>query len=138
MTSEDTGAYGRDIGTSLPALLKGIIAAMPKHTMLRIGMTNPPYILEHLQAMSDILNHPQVYSFLHVPVQSGSNDVLDKMNREYMIEEFNEVCDFLVENVPDMILATDIICGFPTETSEHFEETMKLVAKYKFPVLNIS
>ena len=49
-----------------------------------------------------------------------------------------EVCDFLVENVTDMTLATDIICGFPTETSEDFEETMKVVAKYKFPVLNIS
>lgn len=106
--------------------------------MLRVGMTNPPYILEHLEAMVDILNHPRVYSFLHVPVQSGSNPVLDKMNREYLVEEFMEVCDFLVEHVPDMTLATDIICGFPTETEEHFKETLDLVEKYKFPVLNIS
>ena len=138
LTSEDTGAYGRDIGTSLPELLKKIISAMPPPTMLRVGMTNPPYILEHLDAMADILNHPRVYQFLHVPVQTGSNNVLDKMNREYMIEEFMEVCDFLVENVPDMTLATDIICGFPTETEPDFEETMILVRKYKFPVLNIS
>lgn len=48
LTSEDTGAYGRDIGTNLPALLKSLIAIMPKNTMLRVGMTNPPYILEHL------------------------------------------------------------------------------------------
>jgi len=68
LTSEDTGAYGRDIGTSLPVLLKSIIAVMPPPTMLRVGMTNPPYILEHLDAMGDILNHPRVYSFLHVPV----------------------------------------------------------------------
>jgi threonylcarbamoyladenosine tRNA methylthiotransferase CDKAL1 len=60
------------------------------------------------------------------------------MNREYMIEEFNEVCDFLVENVPDITLATDIICGFPTETEDDFDETLKLVERYKFPVLNIS
>jgi threonylcarbamoyladenosine tRNA methylthiotransferase CDKAL1 len=99
LTSEDTGAYGRDIGTSLPELLKSLIAVMPKHTMLRVGMTNPPYILEHLQAMADIMNHPRVYSFLHVPVQCGSNNVLDKMNREYLIEEFEEVCDFLIDNV---------------------------------------
>lgn len=138
LTSEDTGAYGRDIGTSLPELLKKLIGIMPKHTMLRVGMTNPPYILEHLQAMADILNHPNVYSFLHVPVQAGNNNVLDKMNREYLIEEFMEVCDFLIEKVPDMTIATDIICGFPTETSEDFEDTLKLVEKYKFPVLNIS
>lgn len=101
-------------------------------------MTNPPYILEHLDAMADILNHPRVYSFLHVPVQSGSNNVLDKMNREYLIEEFHEVCDSLLENVPDITLATDIICGFPTETEADHDETIKLVERYKFPVLNIS
>ena len=60
------------------------------------------------------------------------------MNREYLIEEFEEVCDFLIQNVPDMTIATDIICGFPTETDVDFEGTMKLVDKYKFPVLNIS
>jgi tRNA A37 methylthiotransferase MiaB len=58
----------RDIGTSLPELLKAMIAVMPPPTMLRLGMTNPPYILEHLDAMVDILNHPRVYAFLHVPV----------------------------------------------------------------------
>lgn len=44
--------------------------------MLRIGMTNPPYILEHLKEIADVLRHPCVYSFLHVPVQSGSDAVL--------------------------------------------------------------
>ena len=60
------------------------------------------------------------------------------MNREYTIEEFMEVCDFLKENVPDMTLATDIICGFPTENEADHEESLKLIAKYQFPVLNIS
>jgi threonylcarbamoyladenosine tRNA methylthiotransferase CDKAL1 len=99
LTSEDTGAYGRDIDTDLPTLLKSIVKIMPGNVMLRLGMTNPPFILEHLQAMADILNHPRVYGFLHIPVQSGSNPVLDKMNREYTVEEFNEVCDFLTSNV---------------------------------------
>lgn len=44
--------------------------------MLRIGMTNPPYILEHLKEIAEVLSHPCVYSFLHVPVQSGSDSVL--------------------------------------------------------------
>ena len=68
LTSEDTGAYGRDIGTNLPDLLWGIIAVMKPTNMLRLGMTNPPYILEHLEAMAKIMNHPRVYAFLHVPV----------------------------------------------------------------------
>lgn len=49
LTSEDTGAYGRDIGTSLPALLWQLVAVVPDGCMLRVGMTNPPYILEHLE-----------------------------------------------------------------------------------------
>jgi threonylcarbamoyladenosine tRNA methylthiotransferase CDKAL1 len=48
LTSEDTGAYGRDIGTDLPTLLRGIIAVLPENVMLKVGMTNPPFILEHL------------------------------------------------------------------------------------------
>lgn len=49
LTSEDTGTYGRDIGTSLPQLLWGLVKVIPDGCMLRIGMTNPPYILEHLK-----------------------------------------------------------------------------------------
>lgn len=49
LTSEDTGTYGRDIGSSLPELLKMLIKIIPKHCMMRVGMTNPPYILEHLE-----------------------------------------------------------------------------------------
>lgn len=59
-------------------------------------MTNPPYILEHLEKIARILNHPNVYAFLHIPVQSGSNEVLDKMNREYKVEDFNYVCGKII------------------------------------------
>ena len=60
------------------------------------------------------------------------------MNREYHVEEFEKVCDYMMKNVPGMTLATDIICGFPGETEEQFQDTLKMVEKYKFPVLNIS
>lgn len=69
---------GRDIGVNLPILLNAIVAQLPPDasTMLRIGMTNPPFILEHLKEIAEVLRHPCVYSFLHVPVQSGSDAVL--------------------------------------------------------------
>ena len=94
ITSEDTGAYGRDIGTSLPELLNELIAIIPRDCMLRIGMTNPPYILEHIEAMGKILLHPRVYAFLHIPVQSGSDQVLCDMKREYCIQDFCHIVDF--------------------------------------------
>lgn len=140
LSSEDTGAYGRDIGVNLPILLKAIVAELPSDgsTMLRIGMTNPPYILEHLKDIADVLCHPCVYSFLHVPVQSGSDAVLAAMNREYTVGEFRTVVDTLTELVPGMQIATDIICGFPGETDEDFAQTVSLIDEYKLPQVHIS
>ncbi|XP_068787786.1 threonylcarbamoyladenosine tRNA methylthiotransferase isoform X4 [Struthio camelus] len=138
LTSEDTGAYGRDIGTDLPTLLWKLVEAVPEGAMLRLGMTNPPYILEHLEEMAKILSHPRVYAFLHIPVQSASDSVLMDMKREYCVADFKRVVDFLKEKVPGITIATDIICGFPGETDEDFQETMKLVEQYRFPSLFIN
>ena len=113
LTSEDIGAYGLDIDTNIVELLNAIIVVLEKYpkAMLRIGMTNPPYILTHLKEIARILNHSQVYSFLHVPVQSGSTRVLETMKRQYTIEDFNLVCDTLRSLVPSVTIATDLICG---------------------------
>uniref|UniRef100_A0A9J8D786 Threonylcarbamoyladenosine tRNA methylthiotransferase n=1 Tax=Cyprinus carpio carpio TaxID=630221 RepID=A0A9J8D786_CYPCA len=123
LTSEDTGAYGRDIGTDLPSLLWELVKEIPEGAMLRLGMTNPPYILEHLEEMGRILQHPRVYSFLHI---------------EYCCADFRRVVDFLQERVPGITIATDIICGLPGETDEDFEQTMELVRQYRFPSLFIN
>ena len=99
LTSEDTGAYGRDIGTSMPELLARLLKAVPEGRRLRVGMTNPPYILQHLDAIAELLNHPRCYAFLHVPVQSGSDGVLGRMRREYTCAEFCAVADALQAKV---------------------------------------
>ncbi|KAG2321730.1 hypothetical protein Bca52824_014943 [Brassica carinata] len=140
LSSEDTGAYGRDIGVNLPILLNAIVKELPsdQSTMLRIGMTNPPFILEHLKEIAAVLRHPCVYTFLHVPVQSGSDAVLTAMNREYTSGEFRTVVDTLTELVPGMQIATDIICGFPGETDEDFSQTVGLIKDYKFAQVHIS
>ncbi|XP_010217250.1 PREDICTED: threonylcarbamoyladenosine tRNA methylthiotransferase-like [Tinamus guttatus] len=88
--------------------------------------------------MAKILNHPRVYAFLHIPVQSASDSVLMDMKREYCVADFKQVVDFLKEKVPGITIATDIICGFPGETDEDFQETMKLVDQYRFPSLFIN
>mmetsp|Transcript_12167 Transcript_12167/g.50948 ORF Transcript_12167/g.50948 Transcript_12167/m.50948 type:complete len:335 (-) Transcript_12167:87-1091(-) len=106
--------------------------------MLRLGMTNPPYILAHLPAVAEAMKHPSVYAFLHVPVQAGSDSVLDAMRREYTVKEFETVCDYLLANVPDITIATDIICGFPGETEEDWNATMSLCRKYDFREVHIS
>ncbi|MBA0808718.1 hypothetical protein Gohar_024433, partial [Gossypium harknessii] len=131
LSSEDTGAYGRDIGVNLPILLNAIVAELPPDgsTMLRIGMTNPPFILEHLKEIAAVLCHPCVYSFLHVPVQSGSDAVLTAMNREYTVSEFRTVVDTLTELVPGMQIATDIICGFPGTPAARMKKVPSTIVK---------
>lgn len=138
LTSEDLGAYGRDINTSLPQLLSQLLEVIPMGCMVRLGMTNPPYIMEHLEAISSLLQDPRVYSFLHLPVQSGSNSVLYDMRREYTREDFEDVVNFMKQRLPNVTIATDVICGFPTESEKDFEATMSLVRHYHFPSLFIN
>ncbi|GIX60988.1 threonylcarbamoyladenosine tRNA methylthiotransferase [Babesia caballi] len=138
LTSEDTGAYGIDIGTDIVTLLRGITALLPPNVMLRLGMSNPPYIKRHIADIVEILRHDNVFEFLHLPVQSGSDRVLDLMNREYHVAEFESLVGRVRESLPECTLATDIICGFPTETEDDHRATLSLLERLKLPVVNIS
>eukprot|EP00927_Polykrikos_kofoidii_P054581 TRINITY_DN48991_c0_g1_i1.p1 TRINITY_DN48991_c0_g1~~TRINITY_DN48991_c0_g1_i1.p1 ORF type:complete len:576 (-),score=96.31 TRINITY_DN48991_c0_g1_i1:35-1762(-) len=132
LASEDMGAYGVDIGTNIVELLRRLSDSLPPGVMLRTGMTNPPYILHHIDGIIEVLKRPNVYAFMHIPVQSGSDAVLTAMRREYTIAEFCYLCDRLKEAIPDIFLMTDIICGFPAESAEDWLATMDLCKRYKF------
>lgn len=106
--------------------------------MIRLGMTNPPYIKQHLKIVSNALNHPNFYSFLHIPVQSGSDKILNLMKRKYKIKDFINVCDYLIDKVQRIHISTDFICGFPTETNDDHQNSLNIINKYKFITLNIS
>ena len=69
---------------------------------------------------------------LHLPVQSGSTDILAKMNRRYTKEQYLELVEKIRKAVPDISLTTDIIVGFPGETDEDFEETLDVVRKVRY------
>ncbi|ANQ08985.1 Uncharacterized protein PCOAH_00034590 [Plasmodium coatneyi] len=139
LTSEDTGAYGIDLNTNIVKLLKEILDTVSNSdVMIRLGMTNPPYILKHIKDICNLLKHKNMYEFIHIPVQSGSNRVLKNMNREYEIEDFIYLVENLRKDVPNITIATDIICGFPYEMEKDHMETVDLVKKYQFPILNIS
>lgn len=139
LASEDTGAYGLDIGTDVAALLGRLAdTLLPTGVMLKLGMTNPPYMLAHMEAVAQVLRRPNVFEFIHIPVQSGSDSVLQAMVREYTVTEFSRLVDGLRKTVPDLLVATDVICGFPAESEDDHRESLDLVKKYRFPVLNIA
>lgn len=77
LTSEDTGAYGRDIGTSLPELLRQLVRVIPDGCMLRLGMTNPPYILEHLEVKFKILLKSCLHYYADFSDSIGIGDCRD-------------------------------------------------------------
>eukprot|EP00438_Fugacium_kawagutii_P030893 Skav215846 [mRNA] locus=scaffold1630:140135:143944:- [translate_table: standard] len=141
LASEDMGAYGLDIGTNIAELLRRLSdTLMRTHpgVMIRTGMTNPPFIMQHVDDIIDVLNRPNVHAFMHIPVQSGSDQVLRAMRREYTVADFSYLADRLKAGVPELFLLTDIICGFPTESEEDWQETMALCKKYKFQGIHIS
>jgi threonylcarbamoyladenosine tRNA methylthiotransferase CDKAL1 len=132
LASEDMGAYGIDLGTNIVELLLKLSDQLPEGVMVRTGMTNPPYILQHIDGMIEALNRPNIFTFMHIPVQSGSDNVLRLMKRDYTVAEFSFLCDRLRAAIPDIYLITDIICGFPAESDEDWKATMDLVRKYRF------
>merc|ERR1712187_207034 len=138
LASEDMGAYGVDIGTDIVQLLHRLSDALPPGVMLRTGMTNPPYILHHIDGIIEALKRPNVHAFMHIPVQSGSDNVLQSMRREYTVAEFSFLVDRLKAEIPEIFVLTDIICGFPAESQADWEQTMSLIRKYHFQGIHTS
>ncbi|MBW2980577.1 tRNA (N(6)-L-threonylcarbamoyladenosine(37)-C(2))-methylthiotransferase [Candidatus Woesearchaeota archaeon] len=139
VTSQDNAAYGKDIDfASLPELLQEIMQ-INKEFMLRLGMMNPNSVRVILDDLIKVYkNNKKIFKFLHIPVQSGNNEVLKLMNRNYTVDDFKMIVDEFRKQVPNLTLSTDIICGFPTETEEQFNDSLNLIKELKPDVLNIS
>ncbi|HLC65486.1 MAG TPA: tRNA (N(6)-L-threonylcarbamoyladenosine(37)-C(2))-methylthiotransferase [Candidatus Nanoarchaeia archaeon] len=139
ITSQDNGAYNMDkSGKSKFPKLLGKICSLKGDFMVRIGMINPQHIIPSLNEYIKALMHPKVFRFLHIPVQSGSNEILKKMERGYTIEEFKKAVDAFRKGIKGLTISTDIICGFPGETEGDFQETLRLAKEMKFDTINIS
>ncbi len=137
ITSQDNGAYGLDARTNLAELLKECCRVKGKF-LIRVGMMNPDYLSRILPDLIDAYRNEKVFKFLHLPIQSGDDETLRRMNRRYTVEEFKEIVNTFRQAVPDLSLATDVICGFPSETREAFERTLSFVEEVKPDTVNIS
>jgi len=137
LTSQDTACYGKDIGTSLADLL-GRVCEFEGNFFVRLGMMNPEHVLAMLDDLIEAYKNEKVFKFLHLPVQSGDNTVLKLMNRHYTVDDFKRIVLAFREEIPQLTLSTDVICGFPGESREAFELTKKLVAEVQPDVVNVS
>ncbi len=139
LTAQDTGCYGFDLepGRDLADLL-GAVCAIEGDFRVRVGMMNPEHALKILSRLLKAFENQKVYKFLHLPVQSGSDDVLKQMRREYSAKDFLKVVRAFRKKFPGLTLATDVIVGFPTEAGKDFEETAALVRRIRPEVCNVS
>ena len=137
LTSQDTGCYGKDIGTNLADLLKEICEVQGDFRV-RLGMMTPNFGKSLLSELVDAYKNPKVFKFLHLPVQSGDNSILKRMRRGYTIEDFGKVVEAFRAEFPQITLATDVICGFPGETHSNFKKTLAAIGKFEPEVVNVS
>ncbi|WP_456367394.1 tRNA (N(6)-L-threonylcarbamoyladenosine(37)-C(2))-methylthiotransferase [Thermococcus sp.] len=137
LSSEDTGCYGFDIGTNLAKLLDEI-TAIEGDFRIRVGMMNPNHAIKILDELIEAYQSEKVYKFLHLPVQSGDNEILRRMGRNYTVEEFEEIVREFRRKIPGLNLTTDVIVGFPGETEEAFENTVELVKRIRPDKINVS
>ncbi|NIM46996.1 MAG: radical SAM protein [Candidatus Aenigmarchaeota archaeon] len=100
-------------------------------------MMNPKNVLPILKDLINSYKSKKIYNFLHLPIQSGNNEILERMNRNYKVEDFLKIVEEFRKNLK-IQLWTDVIVGFPEETEEKFENTIKLIRKIRPDWVNIS
>ena len=106
------------------------VAAVPGVERIRFTTSNPhDFTLDLAQAFADI---PAICNAFHLPVQSGSNRILDRMNRQYTREQYLERVKWIRDVRPEIAFSTDLIVGFPGETDEEFDQTLSLVEEMKY------
>jgi MiaB-like tRNA modifying enzyme len=137
LTSTDNGCYGLDIGTTLPELVNRV-SEIPHEFMIRVGMMNPMYMPKIKMDLVKSFESNKVFKFLHIPVQSGSNQILHEMKRGHTAETFRDVVRKFRDRFEKFTISTDIIVGFPGETQEDFDHTIQLVKETRPDVVNLS
>jgi threonylcarbamoyladenosine tRNA methylthiotransferase CDKAL1 len=137
LTAQDTASYGLDTGTNLGMLLTQV-SNLDGAFRVRVGMMNPITVRKNLDSILTAYQHHKIYKFLHIPVQSGDDEILKKMNRGYNIKDFIILVEQFRKKIPTLTLSTDVIIGFPTETEEQFNRTIELLKRIKPDIINIT
>ena len=134
LTGIHTGRYNYD-GYTLTDLMKLLMKEVSGLQRLRISSIEitevPDEMIEFMQ------QEPRVARHLHIPVQASTNEILEKMNRPYTVEEFITRLDHIRSLLPDVSISTDIIVGFPYETDEIFEKGLENLSMMQFSFLHV-
>ncbi|MDZ8183904.1 MAG: tRNA (N6-isopentenyl adenosine(37)-C2)-methylthiotransferase MiaB [Nostoc sp. ChiSLP02] len=142
LLGQNIDAYGRDLPGSTPegrhlhnfTDLLYYVHDVPGIERIRFATSHPRYFTERLiRACAEL---PKVCEHFHIPFQSGDNEVLKAMSRGYTHEKYRRIIDTIRQYMPDASISADAIVGFPGETEQQFENTLKLVEDIGFDMLN--
>jgi tRNA-2-methylthio-N6-dimethylallyladenosine synthase len=142
LLGQNIDAYGRDLPGSTPegrhlhtlTDLLYYVHDVPGIERIRFATSHPRYFTERLiKACAEL---PKVCEHFHIPFQSGDNELLKAMSRGYTHEKYRRIIDTIRRYMPDASISADAIVGFPGETEEQFENTLKLTADIGFDMLN--
>ena len=131
LLGQNVNSYGKNLEERIDfADLLGLINKIEGITRIRFTTSHPKDLSDKLIGMMRDLD--KVCEHLHLPVQSGSNRILSRMNRKYTREEYMELVGKLRQAIPEIALTTDIIAGFPGEEEKDFQDTLDLVKRVRF------
>ena len=134
LLGQNVNSYGKDLedGIDFSDLLK-MIARIPGDFRIRFMTSHPRDASKKL--FDTMASSPKIAKQLHLPFQSGSSRVLKAMNRHYDREKYLETVRYAKSVMPDLVLTSDVIVGFPGETREEFEETVSLIQEVRYDSL---
>jgi len=136
LTGIHVGSWGRDTGEGGLADLLAILATNGAVPLYRLSSTEPMEIDDDVLAV--MRTHADRFAHhFHVPLQSGSSEILRRMNRPYDAEQYAQRVRAMRRTFPDAAIGADVIVGFPGETEDHFQETLALVAGLPLTYLHV-
>ena len=137
LLGQNVNSYKSPFNRSInfPKLLK-MVQGIPGNFWIRFMSPNPKDFSNEL--IDVMAKSKKVAKYLNLPVQSGDNKILKKMNRPYTVKQYKDLVKKIREKIPEINLSTDVIVGFPGETKKQFENTVKLFKQIKFNMAYIA
>lgn len=132
LLGQNVNSYGKELGTSFSELLREINALDGEFKICYMSSHPKDFSRELIDTIASC---EKVTRHFHLPVQSGSDRILELMNRHYHRDDYFAIVDYIREKVPDAALTSDIIVGFPGETYDDFKDTLSLIERVKFDSL---
>jgi MiaB/RimO family radical SAM methylthiotransferase len=137
LSAEDVGAYGQDIGSNIAELLDGILSHDGNYQLIWSDF-HPRWLLKYSDSLLDLFaRHSDRIGHAGFPIQSGSQKILERMNRSYDAGHALDCMSAIRKSCPHLQMATHIMVGFPGETEEDFQETRRFVRSVGFDAVEI-